>query len=458
MSKLFEMANEPERGTLVYLSVDHINPHPDNPRKDLGDLTELADSIRQNGVLQNLTVVPYYSPIHKREITGVYTVIIGHRRLAAAKLAGLEEVPCVIVEMSYRDQLQTMLLENMQRSDLTVYEQAKGFQMMLDLGDTVETLADKSGFSQSTIRRRVKLLDLDEKGFKASVERGATLADYAELDKLEDPAAKNKVLAHMGTVNFRSELNKALDLQKTRKRQDAWRKVLSPFATEVKSRDGYATVRWIPTNDDPGAYIPPEDANQKEYFFIIDHWGSLYLLSKKTPDENESAAAVDTAARQEAAARESARQEQLREACARAYNLRREFIKGVCPADIKEHLTDVLAYWVYLTTRIYASLDEDDVISTFRLETYEDENEFDGVRFEDCYAAVARSLELALWRMIWISIDDDENTRYCNYWGRYDRNETLDAIYGLLEVMGYDMSDEEKQLQDGTHPLFKEEE
>ena len=59
-----------------------------------------------------------------------------------------------------------MMIENMQRSDLTTYEQAQGFQLMLDLGDTVEQVASKSGFSQSTIRRRVKLLSLDRDAFR----------------------------------------------------------------------------------------------------------------------------------------------------------------------------------------------------------------------------------------------------------------------------------------------------
>lgn len=73
----------------------------------------------------------------KWESADNYTVVIGHRRLAAAKLAGLTELPCVITEMSDKDQVATMLLENMQRSDLTVYEQAHGMQMLMDLGDTI---------------------------------------------------------------------------------------------------------------------------------------------------------------------------------------------------------------------------------------------------------------------------------------------------------------------------------
>lgn len=132
---------------IVYIPVDKLHPHPDNPRKDLGDLTELTESIKISGVLQNLTVVPWFSELTRRpcddpkqqEEMG-YRVIIGHRRLAAAKLAGLTELPCIIREMYHDEQVRTMLVENMQRSDLTVYEQAQGFQMMLNLGDSIEEL------------------------------------------------------------------------------------------------------------------------------------------------------------------------------------------------------------------------------------------------------------------------------------------------------------------------------
>jgi len=86
----FEDVDETQIGSLVMLPVDRLHPHPDNPRKDLGDLTELSDSIKANGIFQNLTVVPD-DPTNS--ITD-FTVIIGHRRLAAAKKVGLQRVPC----------------------------------------------------------------------------------------------------------------------------------------------------------------------------------------------------------------------------------------------------------------------------------------------------------------------------------------------------------------------------
>mgnify|MGYP003321182715 CR=1 FL=1 len=219
-----------EQTKIVMLPVDKLHPHKDNPRKDVGDVTELAESIKANGILQNLTVVISED--------GGYTIIIGHRRLAAAKKAGLKRVPCVIAEMTEKEQIATMLTENMQRSDLTVYEQAKAFQQLsLDLGMTVQEIADKSGFSESTVRRRVKLAELDGKAFKKACERGATLFDFAELDKLDDPADKAKCLEAMGTSNFRNELKSALDRQRKKQRVAKYEEQVSAFAEKIEKID-----------------------------------------------------------------------------------------------------------------------------------------------------------------------------------------------------------------------------
>ena len=166
---------------IVPIEISQIYPHPDNPRKDLGDLTELVESIKKNGIMQNLTVIPGHwltddeiamlvkiyqeNPdeetrvlLNKKWIDEGYTLIIGHRRHAASKLAGVRELPCRIIEgMTEKEQVSTMLEENMQRNDLTIYEQAQGFQMMLDLGETEQGIAEKTGFSRSTIRHRLNI-------------------------------------------------------------------------------------------------------------------------------------------------------------------------------------------------------------------------------------------------------------------------------------------------------------
>lgn len=137
------------------IDVKLLHHHPQNPRKDLGDLTELSDSIKEQGIFQNLTVVPIPNDIG-------YYVVIGNRRLEASKLAGLQTLPCVIAtDMDEQTQQAVMLLENMQRNDLTLYEQAQGFQMCLDLGMSQDELKTKTGFSKKTIKQRLTLLKFD---------------------------------------------------------------------------------------------------------------------------------------------------------------------------------------------------------------------------------------------------------------------------------------------------------
>lgn len=164
---------------IVQIPIALLAHHPDNPRKDLGDLTELADSIKAKGVMQNLTVVP----ARDQAGTGIYHVVIGNRRMEAAKIAGLKTLPCIIANMTAAEQVQTMLLENMQRVDLTPFEQAQGFQMMMDFGDSVEGISEKTGFSATTVRRRLKMAELDPKTLKEVSERQLTLGDFDRLDQ-----------------------------------------------------------------------------------------------------------------------------------------------------------------------------------------------------------------------------------------------------------------------------------
>ena len=131
---------------ITMIPVGLLEHHPESPRKDLGDLTELTNSIKKNGIMQNLTVIADPE-------TSKYLVVIGNRRLEAAKAAGLIELPCVVKDLDHKTQIATMLEENMQRQDLTVYEQAQGFQMMMDLGYSAKEIGEKTGFSEKTVKK-----------------------------------------------------------------------------------------------------------------------------------------------------------------------------------------------------------------------------------------------------------------------------------------------------------------
>jgi ParB family chromosome partitioning protein len=181
------------------INIAKLHPHPQNPRQDPGDLSELADSIRENGIMQNLTVV---KAGNYEEGNPQFTVLIGHRRLAAAKLAEIEIIPCAVVTLDEREQMSVMLTENMQRTDLTIAEQAHGIQLMLDLGDTVADVAKRTGFSEATIRRRARLAALDAEKLQASIKRGATLFDYEKIQAFDDPDIQGRLLDVVGTQDF----------------------------------------------------------------------------------------------------------------------------------------------------------------------------------------------------------------------------------------------------------------
>lgn len=176
---------------LKMISIERLIHHPDNPRKEIGDITELTESIKKNGIMQNLTVIP------KRDQFGdQYWVLIGNRRFEAAKAAGLKELPCKVVDdLSPAEQVGIMLEENMQRNDLTIVEQAEGFQLMLDFGESVESIAERTGFSETTVRRRLKINELDKKTLSEKAEAfQLTISDMTELEKIKDVKNRNHLL------------------------------------------------------------------------------------------------------------------------------------------------------------------------------------------------------------------------------------------------------------------------
>lgn len=178
-----------DNNKIVMIPRSLLHAHPDNPRKDLGDLKELADSIAEHGIMQNLTVVP-----DEGDGDG-YKILIGHRRFAASE-GVLDELPCVVAkDLTDREQVGIMLCENMQRSDLTYLEQAHGFQMMMDLGDTIETISEKTGFSKATIKHRIAITELDQSALdEAKKWFQPTITDFILLEKVKDLELRNEIL------------------------------------------------------------------------------------------------------------------------------------------------------------------------------------------------------------------------------------------------------------------------
>lgn len=186
--------------SIIDINVKSLIPNPNNPRKDVGDVTELADSIKEQGLQQALVV----TPDHEEHGERLFRVVIGHRRLAACRLAGIERVPCVVRELDARTERELMLVENCQRSDLTPLEEADGYQGLLDLGAGVGELAAKTGRSESFVRGRLRIARIPadvRSGSEAFAQLSLSqLGDLAEFEAYPDMMAELASMA--GTKNW----------------------------------------------------------------------------------------------------------------------------------------------------------------------------------------------------------------------------------------------------------------
>jgi len=148
------------------IPLDKVRPNPDQPRKALGDLRELTESIREKGVLEPLLV-----RAHPRE--DVYDIISGERRYHAARAAGLREVPCIEKRADDAETLEIALIENLQRKDLTPFEEADGLVRLGEQFDyTHEDIARKIGRARSSVTEMLSLRNIPPPVRKYCVEKG----------------------------------------------------------------------------------------------------------------------------------------------------------------------------------------------------------------------------------------------------------------------------------------------
>src|SRR5436190_5546945 len=138
------------------IAVDKLDPNPEQPRVDFGDLTELTASIAEKGVLEPLLVKP-------NRLTGRWMIIAGERRFRSAQRAGLKEVPCVEMEVDEGTIAEIALIENMQRKDLTIWEEADGLLSLCErFGYTHEEVARKVGKSRTTVTEVVSIASIPQ--------------------------------------------------------------------------------------------------------------------------------------------------------------------------------------------------------------------------------------------------------------------------------------------------------
>ena len=449
---------------IVMIPVAQLEHHPENPRKDLGDLTELAASIKANGIMQNLTVVQNHF------VPDLYTVVIGNRRLEAAKMAGLEALPCVVASMDPKEQLSTMLMENMQRTDLTVYEQAQGFQMMMDLGLTEEQIGEMTGFSRTTVRRRVKMAELDQEAL-AKYGTQLTMDDLDKLAKVQDIKKRNELLKEAGSGNFKWKVDNALTEQKRAENYEKIRERLLAAGCIERSTngidnfwkeyeylaygcrvelDGYTDEKDILPEDDRQLYFNRE-------YSMIRFWAEK---RKEEPKEEDEEPDEEEIARQKEAEQARAAWTRLEEIEQHADESRGEFLKTL---SVKQKDNRKALEWMIIAlvatnnpetaVELLPDYDNEDIEQLPKGHT---ETDLDLKAIREQIETNPQLYAEVMYGMLFNGEDcvrgrwhKDEKPEYC-------RNISLITGYQWLEDFGYRMSDEERAYLDGTLDCYAE--
>lgn len=477
---------------LIYLKPEELYPHPDNPRLDIGDIAELVESVKANGILQNLTVIPGRKGtpeeiakirtlrekldgdkdtvpgaleeldelIRNEWVATDYTVLIGHRRLAAAKAAGLETVPCKILNGTNRnDQISIMLQENMQRNDLTIFEQSKSFQLMLDLGETVNTLAEKTGFSETTIRHRVKMGELDQKLLKQRADDEGfqlNLIDLYELEKVEDPEKRNKILTEASSSNdMRWRIRNAV-LEQTRSRNYEKLKKLLRKMKISKAPDGvsrysndYELVKCFVLDKD----IPEEISikEKPEEVVWVDGYGGQICLMKKRKRVAREQTEYDRKA-----AEDKKKRKQLMDIIKTMERQRQEYIMEIVAGKVKPPQE--------------VTKNQDGILRILTAAEIKNQNNFLGESSWYAYALGKKKWEvkpeekdgrafsspLIIQHLVIAGLLCENSDSFMEYPNLYvpEKVEGVKLLYDALEMYGYQLEEDERNVLDGTHELY----
>ncbi len=208
------------------IPIEEIETNPDQPRRSVGDLSELKASIESKGVLEPLLVRP--------QADGRFRIIAGERRFRAALEAGLAEVPCIELEVPDNEVMEIALIENLHRRDLHPFEEAMGYFLLADThGYTQQQIASTIGKSRVSVTESMSLLqipeDLREKCRRADIEARSVLLEIARLD---DRRKMEAAIAFVASGSTRD------DLREQKKSAASGKAKARPFHFVYKPKDG----------------------------------------------------------------------------------------------------------------------------------------------------------------------------------------------------------------------------
>ena len=240
---LGDAALQTQEGGSVLLPIAQVEPGLKQPRKrfDEETLADLAESIRLHGILQPLTV--------RRLASGYYQIIAGERRWRAAKLAGLSEVPAIIVEADDRKVMELGLIENLQREDLNPMEEAMGYQALIEeYGLTQEEAARRVGKSRPAVANALRLMALPD-AIRALVEEGKLSAGHARAllsvpDSTSQKKLAQKVVAESLSVRQTEALAKRLAREREELEEHGGEKPVDPMKLYRDAAAKELSTRW----------------------------------------------------------------------------------------------------------------------------------------------------------------------------------------------------------------------
>lgn len=454
--------------TIEDLHVEDLHPNPNNPRRQVGDVTDLEASIRSQGIKQPLLV----TPTGETDIDGhaQYRVVIGHRRLAAARQAGLESVPAIIERMDARREREVMLVENSQRSDLTPIEEADGYQGLLDLGVNVEEMAEKTGRSDRFVRRRLKIARIPQ-------ETRDVAADFSQmsLDQLD------RLAEFESDPDMQQELARADDFDWTYQRLSRERRktIWHGKALKALAKAGIKTERFPDGknfwNWHPHGYkaAHPFADIEKDFWTsftresdwpearVYEYGDAFYAYTPASADELENDKAKtdkDNAAKTRG--RELNRQAREFESIAKANrtawlkaNLRtldhKHAEMGICRLALADTVgwRSVFPYQSYKGEDVIGEL----VAFGWSLPVTEHDDEHWSLECKENLDSIRMTLKERPLRILDVLAARWESNTSWNYWRSRHGVDDMGIWYDVLERIGYRVSDDERKALEGAY-------
>ena len=232
-----------EEKNVKLISIEEIVPNRFQPRQIFGEkeLNELADSIKEHGIIQPLIVRP---------LGDKYEIIAGERRYKAASIAGLYNVPVIVLEKDDNESAELAIIENIQRKDLTPIEEAKSYQKLLNRGLTQEEIAKKLGIAQPTVANKLRLLSLPDEVQEALLNTRISERHARALLKLENVSDQLNLLNRI--------INEKLNVKQT---EEEINKILGIFNVEEKIEEPKEEIELFDVEEN-NSYDPVKETNE----------------------------------------------------------------------------------------------------------------------------------------------------------------------------------------------------